>query len=143
MTKLQNAEEFIDTFLSCPSAVRSIFQITTFASTMSTSYDGKFSGIRELPCCGTCGREAVVDGSPPLMRCGRCQIIYYCSSDCQKRDFPTHKTTCLALHRDKENMEREAAVLRNHSEWGEEPHNYFETSVGHFWVRSKSIRYWK
>ena len=29
-----------------------------------------------------------------LSRCGRCRCIYYCSRDCQKKDFPAHKIEC-------------------------------------------------
>jgi len=37
--------------------------------------------------CAACGQEAA-------SRCGRCRQVYYCSKDCQKRDWPGHRQAC-------------------------------------------------
>jgi hypothetical protein len=29
-------------------------------------------------------------------KCGRCRIVHYCSRDCQRADWPTHKTMCTS-----------------------------------------------
>lgn len=32
--------------------------------------------------------------SPDLKKCGRCKCLYYCSRECQKKDWSKHKTNC-------------------------------------------------
>ncbi|KAK4171415.1 hypothetical protein QBC36DRAFT_339990 [Triangularia setosa] len=41
--------------------------------------------------CTTCNKSA---SEVPLKRCAKCQITEYCSRDCQKQDWKTHKKTC-------------------------------------------------
>ena len=40
--------------------------------------------------CQKCGGP----GKPKLLVCGRCKDASYCSADCQKLDWKTHKGTC-------------------------------------------------
>ena len=40
------------------------------------------------PACTIC--HSIV----PLKKCGRCQSALYCSSDCQRSDWPSHKSAC-------------------------------------------------
>ncbi|KAH9827212.1 hypothetical protein Tdes44962_MAKER03022 [Teratosphaeria destructans] len=43
--------------------------------------------------CGRCHRpQAHLSG--PLQLCSRCRSIRYCSRDCQRRDWPSHKPQC-------------------------------------------------
>lgn len=39
--------------------------------------------------CAKCGKHAD-------LRCTRCKTTYYCSKECQKADWPTHKRSCVA-----------------------------------------------
>lgn len=51
--------------------------------------------IRNLPrvnflgMCKTCLKENV-----KLLTCGRCKSVHYCSKDCQKKDWKSHKAVC-------------------------------------------------
>lgn len=40
--------------------------------------------------CNSCGKES-------KMRCGRCQTVYYCDQNCQKKDWASHKLNCNKL----------------------------------------------
>eukprot|EP00106_Octopus_bimaculoides_P013080 XP_014780522.1 PREDICTED: ankyrin repeat and MYND domain-containing protein 2-like [Octopus bimaculoides] len=39
--------------------------------------------------CETCFRTNI-----PLKKCSKCKTTYYCSTDCQKYDWSTHKSNC-------------------------------------------------
>jgi len=43
----------------------------------------------EVHLCNKCFRDA-------LKRCTRCRETWYCSLDCQRRDWPEHRKTCVA-----------------------------------------------
>lgn len=38
--------------------------------------------------CAKCGREG------RLMRCARCRVVYYCSKECQRKDWEHHRRAC-------------------------------------------------
>ena len=42
--------------------------------------------------CTTCSKEPTPEQK--LLQCGRCKTAAYCSTDCQKTDWPTHKEQC-------------------------------------------------
>lgn len=44
--------------------------------------------------CAVCGKKQYMVGR--LMKCSRCQSRYYCSRECQKKDWKMHKKTCKA-----------------------------------------------
>ncbi len=40
--------------------------------------------------CSACRKPA----GEKMMRCGKCKVTGYCSAECQKEDWPTHKLIC-------------------------------------------------
>ena len=40
--------------------------------------------------CNTCKKQL-----PKMKRCGRCGFAYYCSVECQRKDWPRHKEGCM------------------------------------------------
>ena len=42
---------------------------------------------------GKLGTPAAV----PFTRCARCRVAWYCSAECQKADWSTHKAVCVAM----------------------------------------------
>ncbi|TKY89878.1 hypothetical protein EX895_001175 [Sporisorium graminicola] len=49
--------------------------------------------------CSACYSPPISDASAAgkLQRCSACKVIRYCSSACQKRDWPAHRDECKAL----------------------------------------------
>lgn len=45
--------------------------------------------------CVNCGVQAT-----KLRQCGACKLVGYCSTECQKADWPSHKEFCKAHRRE-------------------------------------------
>ena len=79
------------------STARTHLPITTGQS-MAAIISGNPRAIRNLPrvnflgMCKTCLKENV-----KLLTCGRCKSVFYCSKDCQKKDWKSHKAVCSAV----------------------------------------------
>ena len=50
---------------------------------------------RTLQLKTTTNTPCVVCAKPATSRCSKCKATAYCSQDCQKHDWPTHKLTCV------------------------------------------------
>ena len=61
-----------------------------YAADNSEEAAGKPAGERTW--CQTCFKHDV-----PMLKCGACEVVNYCSKDCQKCDWREHKTKCAAL----------------------------------------------
>ncbi|XP_064395575.1 histone-lysine N-methyltransferase SMYD3-like [Halichondria panicea] len=45
--------------------------------------------------------EHCFNRSESLKKCSRCKFVYYCNSDCQRLDWPLHKTECKGVKGEK------------------------------------------
>jgi hypothetical protein len=57
--------------------------------------------------CSSC-KKSQSDVSQPLKRCGKCHKALYCSQECQRSDWPSHKRFCISR------AEEEAASAENY-----------------------------
>ena len=48
--------------------------------------------------CAQCGATEPKTSGDKLMRCSRCKGVFFCSHECQKLHWPTHKGVCRAVH---------------------------------------------
>jgi hypothetical protein len=54
----------------------------------------KTSQPKKAKVCEVCHRTAQEVGKEKLHVCSRCRKVLYCSVECQRVDWPTHKTSC-------------------------------------------------
>ena len=50
--------------------------------------------VNRICCLEGCGKIETIEQAFP--RCGRCGTVVYCSKDCQRAAWPTHKVGCVA-----------------------------------------------
>jgi len=55
--------------------------------------------------CHVCGNLAREDGQP-LLQCSRCMFAYYCSPECQRTDWKTHKKLCKDIAKERSAVEQ-------------------------------------
>ncbi|KAJ7795023.1 hypothetical protein B0H14DRAFT_2921208 [Mycena olivaceomarginata] len=53
-------------------------------------------------------QDPCVCGKPAANRCSACKTVSYCSQECQRRDWKTHKSQPPALRRDQPRLDRPA-----------------------------------
>jgi len=64
-----------------------------FHKVASSTQEIKEGAARVTLLCTECFKSEL-DIGVPLRRCGKCKSVRYCSRECQKRDWPKHKSTC-------------------------------------------------
>ena len=61
------------------------------------SYPASFAGVEKVDVrkvaslCGQCGKE------DSRKKCSRCKACFYCSADCQRKHWKSHKKYCKAV----------------------------------------------
>jgi hypothetical protein len=70
-------------------APRTVTASVTMADSASAS--GKKQSTDEKRMRGGCHERFTMSA---LKRCGKCKCEFYCSKECQKKDWLTHKRTC-------------------------------------------------
>ena len=63
---------------------------------MSSSSSSKKKQEEELKRCGFCGRDDLA-----LKNCSGCGSVAYCDAKCQTADWPSHKTVCNRIKKEK------------------------------------------
>lgn len=76
------------------STAKTHLPIAARQSAMAMLFSGSPGAMRlpvvvSLGMCKTCLKENV-----QLQRCGRCKSVFYCSKECQKKDWRSHKAVC-------------------------------------------------
>jgi hypothetical protein len=74
--------------------------------------EGLCTAVCAFPQCSS-PQGAGGEGQKPFKRCARCHCAVYCSTECAKGDWGSHKKTCVPLHADYEAYPHEA-LLRVH-----------------------------
>ena len=106
-------------------------------SDTSPIYSGLDMDTKEKEYCWNCGETP-----KKLLRCGRCQMAWYCNRSCQKMGFSEHKKECKHAFECKQELEARRQELEYMELYmGEGPENAFETSVGNFWGILKTRDY--
>ncbi|KAK0451168.1 uncharacterized protein EV420DRAFT_724977 [Desarmillaria tabescens] len=67
-------------------------EITAVVSRWIRRRSGEEKGSRGEKACGECGRSDL-----PLKNCTRCQVMRYCSVECQRQHWPIHKKKCQSF----------------------------------------------
>lgn len=81
-------EDAIDELIARMPNFENLAKETVFNSRRRT--ESVLSALR----CVVCGAHGA---NTTLRRCSRCRTSYYCSTECQKQDWPTHKLECVKV----------------------------------------------
>ena len=63
--------------------------VQSVSDDLSTSETTTGLPMENKKCCATCKKEET-----EMKRCGRCKVVFYCSVQCQRNDWPNHKLIC-------------------------------------------------
>ena len=70
---------------------------------MSSSSSKKKQQEEEVKRCGCCGRDDLA-----LKHCSGCGSVAYCDAKCQTADWPSHKTVCNRIKKEKKAQQEKA-----------------------------------
>ncbi|XP_075265551.1 uncharacterized protein LOC142357954 [Convolutriloba macropyga] len=86
-------------FLRCLYKTRTDRGTTLYLSSMLPSHchclDDDARAAASEPKTGKCMTCEVQKPAQELKRCARCKFAQYCSRECQKKDWPSHKPFCV------------------------------------------------
>lgn len=88
--------------------------------------------LRRKLCCKNCMLEAK---ETPLLVCGRCTSVMYCSEECQKSDFKNHRDQCVRINALKEQLKALSYQLEGYQVPNRDKTvNLFVYPAGRFWT---------
>ncbi|KAL4962166.1 uncharacterized protein BDV14DRAFT_179123 [Aspergillus stella-maris] len=102
----QQKEQDVRLFKSKQATWRKNLLITEGITTTTKSRYRPLENFGLEDCCVMCNTS-------PGLRCSRCRSTYYCSRDCQKSDFPSHRLLCkqFATQPDRPSPEHKRAIF--------------------------------
>jgi len=62
---------------------------------LTTGVSNKDLYKKKTKICHFCKRKEKLDDGEKLKKCMKCRKVYYCSKECQRRDWQKHKKTCI------------------------------------------------
>ena len=108
------------------------WRITTNLSQQLTPIRDENAIYKATPSCQFC--SSLAEEKTPLLRCGACKVVRYCSKEHQAADRPKHVAVCKSIAKSSARMNQEEQKLRNQPYDGMfAPAHVFEEHVGHFW----------
>ncbi|KAL4744885.1 hypothetical protein BDW72DRAFT_212011 [Aspergillus terricola var. indicus] len=105
----QQKEQDVRVFNRKQAARRKKLLITEGITTTTESRHRPMENFEPEDCCVMCN-------TIPGLQCSRCRSTYYCSRDCQKSDFPSHRLLCkqFAAQPDRPSPEHKRAIFFQH-----------------------------
>ena len=77
------------------------------------SEDKSMAGNKMERACASCGLTAKEVEKEKLNRCGGCQIVYFCSLECQRKMWPKHKAVCRRTSASQSTEESKKTMKKN------------------------------
>jgi hypothetical protein len=79
---------FLHPMIQVGASITSIGRTPIEKFSIYDSESSSSSSIEYSPTCSTCLKKGI------LKRCSKCKKVFYCSKECQKKDWNFHKTIC-------------------------------------------------
>lgn len=99
-------------------------------------YEGKNTDLLEEPRCLYC---IETPSATKLLRCSRCHVAWYCTTNCQKAHYAgKHRAVCQNIAKHLKTIQQHGLLLRMAT-----TQSVFETDTGAFGICHKRKRTWK